>query len=159
MSILSALNNPALSRLKETWRALPPKYLSLRERLDTLMTPLQNHKSYRTIVSHRLEQELPTIPLIGLILRDLAIIHETNPSHSDKSLFPCAKIYQLGIQISIIERAKLKPFPSSPEIFLLRDALEADLAVQIGHLPQDDTRDDVIWNLSKFCEASRAAEV
>eukprot|EP01132_Coremiostelium_polycephalum_P003684 gene3684-4589_t len=77
MEIVSGLNNCAVSRLKETWKALPTRYSNLLHQLQDFLKTDENWKSYRQALRSK---EVPCLPYLGLFLQDTNFVEDGNSS-------------------------------------------------------------------------------
>lgn len=78
MTIISALQSVNIVRLKRTWELLSPRYHQIYSALRQLMSMEKNYGSYRAILR---QNEVPTIPFLGLYLTDLTFVNEGNSTH------------------------------------------------------------------------------
>ena len=58
-AVLSGLGNTAVSRMQQTWKRLPAKYLGEFEQMQLLMDPSRNMKTYRNLL---MNSSPPLIP-------------------------------------------------------------------------------------------------
>jgi hypothetical protein len=65
MEILGGLNLHPIQRLKETWKALPEKYLQTFHNLESLMENRFNYKAYREALKIC---KPPVLPYLGMLL-------------------------------------------------------------------------------------------
>lgn len=79
MAILAGLNLHPVSRLKKLWSKIPKRSLETKEKLDQLMDPRSNYKSYRAALASQTSSHSVVIPYFGIYLRDLLFIEEGNP--------------------------------------------------------------------------------
>eukprot|EP00011_Vannellida_sp_DIVA3-517-6-12_P004440 CAMPEP_0114614398 /NCGR_PEP_ID=MMETSP0168-20121206/5634_1 /TAXON_ID=95228 ORGANISM="Vannella sp., Strain DIVA3 517/6/12" /NCGR_SAMPLE_ID=MMETSP0168 /ASSEMBLY_ACC=CAM_ASM_000044 /LENGTH=863 /DNA_ID=CAMNT_0001825447 /DNA_START=55 /DNA_END=2644 /DNA_ORIENTATION=+ len=80
MSILSGLNNGAVSRLKRTWKMLPPKYTEMYDKVMQFFSMEKSYKLYRSIL---VTKSPPLIPYLGVNLKDLTFMEDGNPDFLD----------------------------------------------------------------------------
>jgi len=78
MEILAALNMHPVDRLKRTWAKVPERYLERREKMQELMDPRNNYKSYRSELVQRKDTKQYALPYFGIFTRDLTFIEEGN---------------------------------------------------------------------------------
>ncbi|XP_061892629.1 rap guanine nucleotide exchange factor-like 1 [Entelurus aequoreus] len=74
LAVLLGLDNPALSRLRLTWEALPGKFRKQFQQFESITDPSRNHKSYRDLIT---SLSPPLIPFTPLLLKDLTFLHES----------------------------------------------------------------------------------
>lgn len=158
MTILSALERPAITRLKKTWSNLPPKYSILKNIVADVMSPLANHRKYRKHLEERLESTKGFIPLMGLVFRDISLVLQTNPDTLDDGKANFDKLQVLGKLVGLVETAQRRAYlsgtwRSSPRI---REWLDAspDLAAI-----NRDAFEEKIWQNSTLCEPQASALV
>lgn len=75
MEIIVGLNLAAVQRLEKTWLSVPPKYMQMFNSMMALTSSSQNYKSYR---EHVASIQGPSIPYIGVYLRDLTFVEDGN---------------------------------------------------------------------------------
>jgi RasGEF domain len=85
MAIVSGMSNSCIQRLKDTWAKLPVKYQNEYTRLDKLLDPQHNFRSYRTLLEKRLLAAAPVLPYVAIILRDLAFSFHGNRCFIDSA--------------------------------------------------------------------------
>jgi RasGEF domain/RhoGEF domain/RasGEF N-terminal motif len=76
IAISSALDDPAVHRLKATFAALSPKYRALIETIKRIFDPTKSYKAFRTRYANC---RSPCVPFIGVYLRDIVFIEDGNP--------------------------------------------------------------------------------
>eukprot|EP00732_Lithocolla_globosa_P002989 Lithocolla_globosa_v1_NODE_2195_length_2116_cov_31.512858.p1 type:complete len:667 gc:universal NODE_2195_length_2116_cov_31.512858:105-2105(+) len=75
--ILSGLQHSAIDRLKSTWKKVPNSHIECLDSLKSLMDPSRNMKTYRSLIENATP---PLIPFFPVIVKDLFVIHDSNPS-------------------------------------------------------------------------------
>eukprot|EP01125_Pyxidicula_operculata_P010183 TRINITY_DN3355_c0_g1_i3.p1 TRINITY_DN3355_c0_g1~~TRINITY_DN3355_c0_g1_i3.p1 ORF type:complete len:185 (+),score=25.33 TRINITY_DN3355_c0_g1_i3:285-839(+) len=83
MSIISALNSVAITRLKRTWALVEPRLTEAFKKLDTFFSASGNYAEYRQKIS---ECTPPCIPFLGPYVQDLTFIDDGNPDFHDERL-------------------------------------------------------------------------
>ena len=159
-SLLMSLEAPSISRLRRTWRALPPKYFSLYTGIKDLMSPLNNHWRYRQHLEQRIRTSMPFVPLLGLVFRDLSIILQTNPDRLDGQP-NVQKLILVGKIIRLVENAQRRryiagPMHSSEQAQTIRSWVSQSPDIVVS---QADNFEEVLWSLSRSCEPNTAADV
>eukprot|EP01103_Thecamoeba_quadrilineata_P017484 TRINITY_DN6226_c0_g1_i1.p1 TRINITY_DN6226_c0_g1~~TRINITY_DN6226_c0_g1_i1.p1 ORF type:complete len:479 (-),score=114.46 TRINITY_DN6226_c0_g1_i1:54-1382(-) len=102
MVVISALNNSSVTRLKQTWKEVPPKTLSLMKEHETLVSQDSNYKNYRQYIS---EQSPPFFPFEGVFLTDLTFIDE-NEDYREEGYLNWEKMTLLGTVLLGIQTAQ-----------------------------------------------------
>lgn len=74
-AIVIGLTNGAVSRLRQTWKELPPKFKRRLESFEALTDPSRNHKVLRAYQS---KLPPPIIPFMPLVVKDMYFLHEAN---------------------------------------------------------------------------------
>jgi hypothetical protein len=85
MEILAGLNHFTVQRLQSLWKSISEKHTKLFNQLDEVMLPQNNYKNYQDELWQRLPKE-PTLPYLGIFLRDITFILEGNQMVIDKEL-------------------------------------------------------------------------
>ena len=87
VSIMTAVQNHAVSRLKPMWSVLSKKYVKLFQYLARISNPNHNYKVYRGKLRKVAggpqsgRSALPVVPFFNLFLQDLTFIDEGNPDY------------------------------------------------------------------------------
>ncbi len=105
MEILGGFHLWAVSRLKRTWN-LEKKYQILMRHLEAMMSPNANYANYRKILAKRaaaLEAGVPTLPYLGLFLKDLTFIEDGNADMIDDKRLNFDKIAMIGNTLRCIQ--------------------------------------------------------
>merc|ERR1712218_240974 len=76
-SIISGIEHRAVKRLKETWKAVPPKYMNWKDSMLRILDPSMNFRKYRNIIENTMP---PKIPIFPVACKDLTFIDLGNPS-------------------------------------------------------------------------------
>jgi len=112
-AIMGGLLYTSISRLKKTWEKIAKSKLQILKDLETLFNPTRNYKQYRDILS---TCELPAIPHIGIIPKDLIALEEVNPNECDGGLINLNKmrmVYRIVIQLRRFQKESYKIEPNS----------------------------------------------
>ncbi|CAI7996578.1 Rap guanine nucleotide exchange factor 4 [Geodia barretti] len=75
LAIVLALSNPAVSRMKLTWKELAPKMKRRFDSFDAITDPSRNQKVLRAYQS---KLPRPVVPFMPLVMKDMAFLHEGN---------------------------------------------------------------------------------
>lgn len=152
MQVLFAISQTCISRLKETWKALPQKDVTLYEELVTIMSPQNNSSSFRKAF---LNATLPTIPFAALVVKDLTFFEETPDRITDApKLLNVTKIMQIGHMILVLSQAKAVPY-DFPRNAGIQESLK--MALNEKTLPSED----LLYKMSMVYEppASKASGI
>ncbi|KAL6048074.1 Ras guanine nucleotide exchange factor bud5 [Balamuthia mandrillaris] len=103
MEILSGLSTSAVQRLKTTWQAIPARYMTMFNEMQSVMNPLQNFATYREALDKRRRSGDPTLPYMGLILRDLTFYSE-NPMYLSDGTINAALLLDYWHQIKKVRQ-------------------------------------------------------
>jgi hypothetical protein len=76
MAVFTGLNNSSVHRLRYTRRELPREQQKTLEELEKLLSCENSYANYRAVYK---KGRPPTMPFIGLHLRDLEFVEESNP--------------------------------------------------------------------------------
>ena len=97
MGVLGGLQMHAMSRLRSVW-APKPKYRAVLAHLEQLMSANNNYATYRRALAKRAHDGEPTLPYLGVILRDLTFIEDGNGDFVDAAgkEINAAKLEMLG---------------------------------------------------------------
>lgn len=74
MTLHAALSHAAIGRLKRTFAALSKPAQKLKQRLDDMTSPLNNHELLRAAVRTRLQQGLCAMTYLALLAKDLVAL-------------------------------------------------------------------------------------
>jgi len=97
MEVLAGLNLYPIQRLKQTWANLSEKYKESMERLEQMMENKHNFKNYRDRLAKIKANREPTLPYLGVYLRDLTFIEEGNKTYvKENKLINYEKIQLVG---------------------------------------------------------------
>ncbi|KAL6075923.1 hypothetical protein QOT17_003230 [Balamuthia mandrillaris] len=79
ITIMSALNNSTITRLKDAWAALPEKDVATFRSMEELLSNQQNFSNYFQEFKKR---PFPKLPYFALFLRDCTFIHDGNKPYN-----------------------------------------------------------------------------
>jgi len=140
MAIITALNNNAVMRLKKTLEKIPRSFTKILEELTELMSNNENYIRYRKVIS---VTPPPCIPFIGLPLRDISMIEDSNSSYCRGSLINFSKrklVYNVLSQVCTFKQVpyNLHAVPEIYELFptLFFQVEESDLWKRSEQLEQ-----------------------
>jgi len=83
LAVLSGLQTIPIYRLKNTWKGLSQKSMTVFKELEAKMDPKINYKSYRQI---EFEAKPPYIPFFGLYTRDLTFMNDGNQTYLNNNM-------------------------------------------------------------------------
>jgi len=83
LEITAGLNLIAIRRLHKTWRHVPKKSWDSLEELESIMSPHQNYKRYRQVMAG---VRGPCLPYLGVVTRDVTMIHVGNEDYFPNGL-------------------------------------------------------------------------
>lgn len=106
-SIMTALQNHAISRLGTVWDGLRKKDMELFEYLSRIIHPNNNFKVYRKKLKRYVEDgsatfsqqgqsPVPVVPFFNLFLQDLTFIYEGNSTYRNPDSFRPHKLVNIG---------------------------------------------------------------
>jgi son of sevenless-like protein len=142
---VSAIQNAAIYRLKNTREGLPKKFQKVFQEMIDLMSPKANYKLYRQELSGC---SLPYLPYIGVFLTDMTFVEDGNVTYfDDKNLIvnfeKQALIYRLISEIQQVQSVKYSyPVNKSIQEWIL-ESLNYGL------------KDEEIYKLSLICESRK----
>jgi len=102
MAIISGLGIHPIQRLTETWALVSDRKQELRNKMATLMSSMSNFKRYRDTLNSLVE--LPRIPYLAVILKDLTLINEGNPKYKTSGYVNWERIEMLFEQVEAIRQ-------------------------------------------------------
>lgn len=117
MQVLSSLHSSSISRLKQSWSLIQPKYKQVFDELTEMMSNANNFKTYREIYASNDEND-PCIPFIAVFLTDCTYLDDTIPDKLDKGWINWEKAKVFEQKIREIRRFNMKRYElnSVPEI-------------------------------------------
>ena len=131
-AILGGFRLNQIDRLRKDW-GIKGGCLALLSELEHIMSPANNYSNYRKILSKRkdlLKDHHPTLPYLGVFLKDLTFIEDGNPDTFSNKNLNISKITMLSNTIKIIRAFQLTSFNNvikDKNIVLLR---------YLAHLPR-----------------------
>lgn len=81
-NIMAGFQLHYVSRLRENWKLKTQSALMM-NRFQTLTNPEHNYKTYRQLIAKRPNK---IIPYLGIIKRDISLIHEGNPTYIEEKI-------------------------------------------------------------------------
>ena len=125
--IVAGLNLGSVSRLKETWKAVPKKHMDAWLMLSGLVNSEGNYKAYRELIQNKIgfPPSGPVLPYLGMYLSDLTFIEDGNPTytnvsakHSTATVINFQKFRMLSTVFKTIITYQQKDFdlPSDPTV-------------------------------------------
>jgi hypothetical protein len=78
MQIVSGLNNANIRRLRSAWKCVSQKSIQTLHRVEIAMSHVGNYTQYRTTIRDCQTKQIPSVPLICLLLQDLTFINDGN---------------------------------------------------------------------------------
>jgi len=109
-SVISGINNSAVSRLKFTFADVNPSLLEDWKRITALIVPLNNWGAYRSALRQRAP---PLIPYLGQHMSDIQFIHEGNIDCNPNGLINFHKRQLFYKIIAEIELSQQTPYSLS----------------------------------------------
>eukprot|EP01102_Stenamoeba_stenopodia_P021478 TRINITY_DN8660_c0_g1_i3.p1 TRINITY_DN8660_c0_g1~~TRINITY_DN8660_c0_g1_i3.p1 ORF type:complete len:793 (-),score=146.15 TRINITY_DN8660_c0_g1_i3:575-2953(-) len=94
MQIIAGLGNCAVTRLKQPQRLISPKIKEVWLKLDQLLNPAANYRTYRILV-----KETPCVPIIAILQRDLTFMYDGNPDYLRGDILNYEKMKMIGAAI------------------------------------------------------------
>eukprot|EP00842_Homolaphlyctis_polyrhiza_P006117 jgi/Hompol1/6506/HPOL_002388-RA len=102
MAIISGLNLVAVSRLKNTWEAIDAKRVKQLNDLESVLSPTNNFRIYRSLVEEYNEEMVksrkPYIPILSLFLKDFLFINDGNPKITENGNINVDKLRTLYLR-------------------------------------------------------------
>eukprot|EP01094_Clydonella_sp_ATCC50884_P025531 TRINITY_DN6747_c0_g1_i1.p1 TRINITY_DN6747_c0_g1~~TRINITY_DN6747_c0_g1_i1.p1 ORF type:complete len:651 (+),score=144.26 TRINITY_DN6747_c0_g1_i1:320-2272(+) len=135
MTIVSALQQVPIYRLKKTWNILPGKLWDIWDRMYGLMDSACNFQAYRETLE---KAQPPCIPYLGTILTDFTMTDDGNPKYyKDTKLYNVSKLVRESKIVSSIMRYRSKAYthPRVPDLihyFSTCSALPEDALIRLS---------------------------
>jgi len=139
--IVSAINSPCVSRLKQTFESLGKKDKETYKEMEELvLNPVHNFSKYRDIINSLSISVFPVVPYLGVMLSDLISIAEL-PNKDKEGLINFKKMRRITSNVELIIRLQqyAYEFEEVPEI--------TDFLKTTKMYPEKD-----LFNYSKLCE-------
>lgn len=144
-AIMSGFATASVSRLKETWAALPDKIRDVYVRLQSVIDSNGNFANYRKLVSGELTI---CLPYVGRMLQDLTFIEDGNPNIiPGTDLINFHKFLMIGDQLQQIETMQ-QNCPLKPEDYK-EDPQVRDYLLHLQTFGEQE-----LYHASLMCEAS-----
>lgn len=114
LEVMGGLGNTAVSRLS-AWRELSEKYTDMQRKLQEVVSPQQNWKSYRPLIER---EDPPCIPYIGLFLADLTFISDGMPTKLDDGRVNWKKMARVSTVLTKVTRLQQVKYdyPIHPDV-------------------------------------------
>ncbi|KAG5278952.1 hypothetical protein AALO_G00104540 [Alosa alosa] len=106
MAVMYGLTNSAVSRLHKTWKKVPKAQLKRFRQYELILDPFSNHDALRQVVA---KLDLPYIPYLPLILKDLTFINEGNKTRQD-NLVNFEKMNLFAKTLKIVKDCRNQPY-------------------------------------------------
>jgi hypothetical protein len=145
MEVIAGLNLFAVERLRNTWAQIPSKMEQVVKDLNALMENRGNYKEYRNALR---TIKGPSVPYLGVCLRDIIFIEEGNTNFIDKKpeLINFEKIRLTGdVLINQVRKYQISPYP-----FDHNEVLQ-DFLKKLLILPEE-----LLYKHSLICEPNSA---
>lgn len=142
-AILCAFDFSSICRLKQTWKALPSKYMEMYNEMKTLCSVQTHYFPYKQML---ITKTPPLVPYLGVFLRDLTFIEIGNPTYLDKKkeMINYDKFRMLAAVLEDIRKYQQIPYSFEP-----LDDVQTALRVSMQTLDEDE-----LFNLSKTIESN-----
>ncbi|KAN0018480.1 hypothetical protein ACTFIU_011098 [Dictyostelium citrinum] len=141
MEVISGLSNSAVSRLKDTWKSLPTRYVNSFNSLQNFLKTDENWKSYRQTLKTK---ETPCLPYLGLFLQDINFIEDGNSNFSENDWVNFKKMNLLTSVFTEIQYFQRHPYFSFSTHQNIQTYFEKDIVI----LPEKE-----LYAFSKFIES------
>lgn len=106
-TVMGALNNSSIRRLKKSWETISQKKMKILAELEDLVSVSGNSKAMRNAI---LVSEPPCVPYIGLFLTDLTFIEEGNNDMTKNNLINYSKRRKIAKVIANVRLLQQKPY-------------------------------------------------
>lgn len=128
IEVVTALNNPAIGKLKGAWILVPTKNKDILEEISEIISPLGHYKNYRFAFHHR-NIDQPCIPILAATLSDLNGYEEVFSNTTTDGAVNWAKMIRIASRIwetlSINAYYEFKPVPMIQE-YIMSSTLWSD---------------------------------
>eukprot|EP00013_Stygamoeba_regulata_P012064 CAMPEP_0177674880 /NCGR_PEP_ID=MMETSP0447-20121125/26845_1 /TAXON_ID=0 /ORGANISM="Stygamoeba regulata, Strain BSH-02190019" /LENGTH=1020 /DNA_ID=CAMNT_0019183113 /DNA_START=84 /DNA_END=3143 /DNA_ORIENTATION=- len=144
VAIITALNNTAIHRLKDTWGMISAKVLNTFNSLKPLADAHENWAPYRSALN---KAKGPCIPYLGRFLADITFAEDGNPSIiPETDMINFSKFMRLIKLIDAFMVYQMKPYALAPPkvkgAWSLRDYFEGVVVME----------EKALYELSRECE-------
>eukprot|EP01102_Stenamoeba_stenopodia_P001613 TRINITY_DN1144_c0_g1_i1.p1 TRINITY_DN1144_c0_g1~~TRINITY_DN1144_c0_g1_i1.p1 ORF type:complete len:605 (-),score=138.63 TRINITY_DN1144_c0_g1_i1:105-1919(-) len=144
MEIIVGLNLAAVQRLEKTWLSVPPKYMQMFNSMMSLTSSSQNYKAYR---EHVASIQGPSIPYIGIYLRDLTFVEDGNETFLNSTkIVNYEKMRMLSTILNEIKELQTQQYNIQQD----KSILQYLLVDRVIYLTDDELRQE-----SLLCEISK----
>ena len=113
-AILAGLSHQSVSRLTHLMREMPADVVNLKKEMEeNFMGFSDNH--VRGLIQHCIKNNIPCIPTIDVLRKDMLRIDEGSKGDEDDGLLKFFKLVSFGKAVHFIEQAYSHPFPFEME--------------------------------------------
>jgi len=102
MEVYGGLQLWSVSRLSKIYK-LPKKFTTMINEIEEFASPKDNSAYLRKHISYNLKLGIPTIPYVGLMLKDLTFIEDGNLDFVKDNLVNIDKISMIGIKLKELD--------------------------------------------------------
>jgi hypothetical protein len=147
MEILVGLSMGPVSRLTQTWEALPKEKMQSFQKLQKLIDNRKNYSNYRMVLE---DAPLPCFPYVGLSLKDLTFIEDGNENFLDeeKEVINWQKMSMISKIFDSMQRFQQHPYDFEIKPFMKTWLLKGRVVV---------TEDNDLYDLSFACQPRKTA--
>ncbi|KAL6075926.1 hypothetical protein QOT17_003235 [Balamuthia mandrillaris] len=107
LTIMSALNNSTIRRLKDAWAALPEKEMTSFRSMEEMLSNQQNFSNYFQEFKKR---PLPKLPYFALFLRDCTFIHDGNKPYNRHGMINFEYMTMLYQCLQAVRECQSQPY-------------------------------------------------
>jgi len=109
MEVYGGLQLWSVSRLSKIYK-LPKKFTTMINEIEEFASPKDNSAYLRKHISYNLKLGIPTIPYVGLMLKDLTFIEDGNLDFVKDNLVNIDKISMIGIKLKELDGFQKMPY-------------------------------------------------
>lgn len=126
MAIYLAMNFASVARLTQTWRQVERKYYVLYQKVSKVMSPQNNFKNYRNLLS---TVQPPLVLCQEILLKDLLYQEEGREDYVAEGVINVEKLDEIGRLIDQFRLTQLKQYPIAklPELYDLLKNIDKSL--------------------------------
>lgn len=135
MNIINSFNFNFISRLLPIWQ-LKPKLQALLDRFLEFSSPISGFGNYREVYSKRKELliiEIPMMPYIGVLIRDMTLINEGNPGLIDQRI----NLQKLHLLLNKLREIKIFQSLSYDNLISIQDPVVIGMLVKLDHWSEE----------------------
>jgi hypothetical protein len=133
------------------FQELPDKYKQIYQDLEEFLTSFQNYKNYRREIDKADETITPTLPYLGVFLRDLLFLEDGNSDRLENGMVHFQKMSMVANLI-----AKIQQFQRHPYNLKAVEEIQAYFQRQQDGLILDE---DTLFEYSKIYEPSHSGKI